>query len=348
MELRNGDYHPNEEQSALQATFEQFFRQECPTTRVRRAEPLGFDRALWERLRPLRAIAMSVPEGAGGDGAGLVETSLVTEQLGRRVAPVPLIENVVAARALSLADGDSAQMELDAMLNEGKIVSFALHNAMGPQLVPAGAVAEGVVGLVGTDLVFVRTTEPNPHVPNHGSSPLAWLDLGSPDLERVCLTSGQAARQAYSRARREWKLLTASALIGMAQGVLDIGVEHARTRVAFGAPIGTFQAVSHPLVNVAMGVETGRRLVAKGSWYHDHEPESRPDLATTAYLFAEETAMHAASVAMHVLGGVGFTLESDLQLYYRRVKGWSLVGGDSEEALGDLADDLFGPVLGAS
>lgn len=341
--LRQADYALTEDQEALRDTFVSFFERECPTTRVRDAEPGGFDPDLWKRLGEMRAVAMGVPETAGGDGAGLEELGLVAEQVGRRLAPVPLIEAAVGARALAAAGASGRDEALAAALDGNAIFTLALHPGKDDQLVPAGAVAEGVIGLVGDDLVLARKGQPAAAPGNQGYAPIGWWDLAAADTERVTLASGAEARRVYEAARREWKLLTASALIGMAQAVLDIGVDHARSRVAFGAPIGTFQAVSHSLVDVAMGVETGRRMVAKATWFQEHEPESDPYLTPMAYVYAEETANRAATVGVHVLGGVGFTVESDAQLYFRRVKGWTLVAGDPQRVLGELADELFGP-----
>jgi alkylation response protein AidB-like acyl-CoA dehydrogenase len=163
----------------------------------------------------------------------------------------------------------------------------------------------------------------------------------------VTLASGSDARDSFDTARREWQLLTSAALVGMARATLDIGVEHARSRVAFGAPIGTYQAVSHSLADVAIAIDTARRLVHKAAWYADFDPAAERRLVPMAYLYSEETAMQAATVGVHVLGGVGFTVESDQQVYFRRVKGWSLVAGDPKATLADIADATFGPV-GAS
>jgi alkylation response protein AidB-like acyl-CoA dehydrogenase len=338
---RQADYALSEEQEALRDAFASFFERESPTDRVRAAEPSGFDPRLWARLADMRAVAMGLPEDAKGDGAGLVEMSLVAEECGRRVAPVPLVEAMVAARLL--AGRTSAPSEwLPDTASGSRILTLALHAGAGAQLVPAAAVADGVIGLLGDELVLTCAgTRPEP-VPNQGHAPIAWWDLGTA-RERVVIGSGTDAAARFDRAKREWKLLTAAALVGMGRAALDIGVEHARARVAFGAPIGTFQGVSHPLADVAGAVETARRLVHKAAWFADHEPDANPQLVPMAYLYAEESAMRAAVVGVHVLGGVGFTVESDQQLYFRRVKGWTLVAGDPKATLAEIADEFFGP-----
>jgi len=336
--LRKAEYTLSEEQEALRDAFADFFETQCPAARVRAAEPHGFDEDLWRRLVDLRAVAMGLPESAGGDGAGLVELMVVAEQFGKRLAPAPLIEAIVAARALA-ATTPQSKVLADA-IDGTKRLTLALHPGNGPQLVPAGAVADGVVGLVDGSLVLATSGEPRRRPANQGYTPLAWWDLGAAS-ETVRLADGAQATEVYEQARREWKLLMAAALVGMAEAVLNVGVEHARSRVAFGAPIGTYQAVSHSLADVAMGVETARRLVGKACWFGDHEPAEERQLVPMAYLYAEESANRATTVGVHVLGGVGFTVESDAQLYFRRVKGWTLPAGDPSSELAGVADEIF-------
>jgi len=341
--LRYADYTLSDEQQALAEAFGSFFERESPVERVRAAEPLGFDRELWDHLSELRAVAMGVPEAQGGDGAGLAELVLVTEALGRHLAPVPLVEAAAAARLLARAGGPE---ELLFQVTGGEqLPTLALHPAVPgrAQLVPAAAVADVVVGLVGEELVVTRPSAPPRAPANQGSAPVAWWDPGASGTETTVLSRGGDATAVFHEAVREWKLLMAGALIGLADGALRIGVEHARSREAFGALIGTFQAVAHPLVDVAMAIETGRRLLHKAAWTADRDPASRPHLVPMAYLHATETAMQAGTVGVHVLGGVGFTLEGDEQLYFRRAKGWTLVAGDPKGELARIADALYGP-----
>ncbi len=138
-------------------------------------------------------------------------------------------------------------------------------------------------------------------------------------------------------------MLISAALIGLAKGALDISVQYANDRIAFGVPIGTFQALSHPLADVAGSVATGRRLVWKAAWYLDHEPDRAAANVSIAYLYACESANKSPSVGIHTQGGFGFTLESDMQLYFRRAKGWVLVAGDPDAELLAIADAMYGP-----
>src|SRR3954454_6066778 len=100
-ELRRLDYSLSEDHTDLQSAYRQFFKTHSPIDTVRSAEATGFDKSLWERLCAMGATTMAVPESAGGDGATLVDLTLVAEELGRSLAPVPWIDHVCAARLLA-------------------------------------------------------------------------------------------------------------------------------------------------------------------------------------------------------------------------------------------------------
>ena len=345
--MRQADYGLSDDHEAVRDAFAVFFEKESPPELVREVEPEGFDAGLWSKLTEMRAVAMGVPEASGGDGATHVDLVLMTEQWGHRLGPVPLAETITAARLLARADGGAW---LDAALGGSKLVTVALAPATPgrAQLVPAAAVADGIVALLGDDLVVAVPAERPERIANQGHTPLARVDLGAPGVECTVVASGPEARTAYAAAQRDWRLLMAGALVGMAQGALDLAVEHAKERIAFGVPIGSFQAVAHPLVDVAMETETARRITRKAAWWADTDPVAEPQLVPTAYLYAEETAVHAATVGVHTLGGVGFTVESDEQLYFRRAKGWTLVAGDPQAELDTIADALWGPAQEAA
>lgn len=339
----HADFSLDDDEQAVHDAFSSFFDNECPPERVREAEPTGFDADLWKHIATMRIAAMGVGTDQGGDGAGLVELSFVAEQWGKHLAPVPLAECVAAARLLAAAERlGGANEHLGAALDGGQLVTMALRPARAGrrQLVPAAAVADAVVALV-DDRLVVAPVEARPDiVPNQGRTPLAWFD---PSEGAVELASGPEARAAFDEARRDWQLLMAAALTGMADATLAIAVQHATERIAFGVPIGSFQAVAHPLVDVAMNTESSRRLTRKAAWWADTDGSRHRELIPMAYHFGEHTAVHATTVGVHTLGGVGFTVESDVQLYFRRAKGWSLVGGDPNDALDETADALFGP-----
>jgi alkylation response protein AidB-like acyl-CoA dehydrogenase len=343
--ILRADFSLDEDQQAVDDMFGSFFERESPPERVREAEtatPPGFDAQLWKQLGEMRVVAMAVPAASGGDGAGHVELALLAEKWGRHLGPAPLAEPIVAARLLArLADSNPGAATALGRALDGELFTLALQPAgRGPLLVPNGAVADAIVAVHGDDLIVCRPDPAPAAVPNQGYTPLAWVDPLSHGPEVVA--SGPEVATAATAARRDWQLIMAAALTGMADGAQAIAVQHAKDRIAFGVPIGSFQAVAHPLVDVAMNVETSRRLVRKAAWWADEDDASHRELIPMAYHHAEHTAVHGTTVAVHTLGGVGFTVESDVQLYFRRAKGWTLVAGDPQLALDDIADALYG------
>jgi alkylation response protein AidB-like acyl-CoA dehydrogenase len=333
---RRSDFSLSEEQEDLRTAFAGFFERECPSVRVRESEPLGYDEKLWHQLLDMGVLTMGIPADQGGDGAGLVDLTLVLEQQGQRLAPIPLAEAIVAARLLAQVDSPA--------LDPHALVTIAVNpTPSGPQLVAAGAVADAVIGLDGDDLVIVTDRRPGAAPANLGGVAIGWCDLAGTDGTRTVLATGEQARSLYATAILEWKVLIAAALIGLAKGALDIAVQYANDRIAFGVPIGTFQALSHPLADVAGAVATGRRMAWKAAWYLDHDPEQAAAHVSMAYLYACESANMSPSIGIHTQGGFGVTLESDMQLFFRRAKAWVLVAGDPQAELLAIADAMYGP-----
>jgi alkylation response protein AidB-like acyl-CoA dehydrogenase len=330
----------DDDQRAIQEVFAAFFTKEAPRAAARAAEPLGFDATLWQRLLATGAPGMGAPEAAGGGGARLADLAVVAETFGRSIAPVPFVEHAVAARVLPDADVVAGEV----------LATLALREADGEgtwRIVPAGAVADVVVGLDRGEMVAVRSPAPGSGPRNHASSPLA--DRSSRTGDRTVL--GGTAE--FARALDEWRVLTSAALVGIASAALDMAVEYVMARHQFGVPIGSFQAVQHGLADLPALIDGSRLLTHKAAWAGDGggtgicdvdlaEVEDFAALASMAYLFATDTAAHATDRSLHFHGGYGFSEEYDIQLYYRRARGWALVlDSPSVEAL-RLADRLLG------
>jgi alkylation response protein AidB-like acyl-CoA dehydrogenase len=331
-ELRRLDYSLSDDHIDLQSAYRQFFTTHCPIETVWAAEASGFDKNLWERLCATGATTMAVPEAAGGDGATLVDLSLVGEELGRTLAPVPWIDHVCAARLLAQFGGVDSEV-----LGGQQIVALDVQATSGPRLVGAAAVADLVVTLDGDEVVLLRFGSRPARVDNIGRLPMAWVDPADAD-SRAVLAGGPDAVQVYRRAVHEWRLLTAAALVGLVEQTMTIAAEFAKTRYTLGVPIATLQAIAHPLANIAIAVHGGRNLVRRAAWFCDNEPAERPELAPAAYVFMAEEAARAATMAVHVQGGLGVSAEAASAAYLLRARGWPLAGGDPGVAAKEVAD----------
>ena len=125
---------------------------------------------------------------------------------------------------------------------------------------------------------------------NIGKLPMAWVDPAAAD-SRTVIASGAGALAEYQRALDEWRVLTAAALVGLVEETMTIAAEFAKTRYTLGVPISTLQGISHPLANMAITVQGGRNLARRAAWFLDNEPDERPELAPSAFVFMAEEAV---------------------------------------------------------
>lgn len=341
------DLNLSDDQEALKESFAGFFADLAGPGVVRAAEPLGFDEKLWAQLVRTGAHAMALPEDLGGGGAGFLDLALVAREFGRRIAPVPLVESTVAGNLLAAA-GAPREL-LDAVVSGSVLATVALAPAEAglARLVPAGAVAEVAVVLDGDELVALqRPAGPRPHTEspeNLGSSPLADWRVSGSGVERQRLARGAAAHGLHRQSRTEWQLIMAAALDGLRTEALRIGVEYVKSRVAFGVPIGWFQAVQHRLADVATSGEGAQLLTYEAAWARDEQRVNADQLATMAFLYQSSVAQLTTRESLQFHGGYGYTLEYDIQLYFRRAKAWPLSLGDPSLAYRRLAVEMFAP-----
>jgi len=339
-ELRLQDYSLSEDQESVRDAFSQFFAKECPSTVVRAAEPLGYDKQLWHRLVDMGVTSMSLPAALGGDEATLVDLTLIAEELGRTVAPVPFISHVVATRLLAAAGTDAELIQAAVAGDRPFAVALQPLRPGEAQLVPDAAVAGDVIALEADALVLTSADKASPHLLNQGSTPLGWWQPPA-GAGRIVLAEGTTALALHARAVREWKLLTAAALIGMTEAALALAVEFAKTRETMGVPIGSLQGVAFPLADVAIGVSGGRNVIWRAAWMAENEPGVRPELVPIAYANATRVATHGTTTSAHMQGGLGFTIEADASLYFLRAKGWSVLGGDPNLDLITVGDAVL-------
>lgn len=334
------------EQRHLGETCARFFERESSPARVRAAEPLGFDPQLWRDLVNMGIPAMRVAEDQGGGGFGLLDATVVMEAAGRHLAPAPLAEAIVANRLLARIGTPLTRAWCDRALAGEAIVTLALHPvAERPrQMVPAGAIADGVLCLDGDAVVLILAGDRRPAPPNLGASPLASWSLREDGGERYVAAAGVGVAAEFAAAVEEWKLLTAAALAGLSEQALRMAAAYAAERVQFGQRIGVFQAVSHPLANAITDADGARLLVWSAiAAIVDGDIEAAAALSM-AYWWAAHTASRAVATALHTFGGYGLTVEYDIQLYHRRGKAWGLLLGDPLDELERAGLRLWGGI----
>ena len=255
-----------EEQHFVRESFASLFANEAPSARVREAEGEGgHDPGLWNLLTETGALGVGVPEDLGGGGGGLLELSLIAEEAGRRVAPVPFPQTAAAAPASWL---NVESVTYCTTCSRGpEYVSLATGS--GPverQLLTDGAVADIVLSLQGDQVVAVHRPAVVRRVSNMGGLPMARWETPA---EIEILAKGDRSRRRFAAALDEVRILRAAALNGLASEAIEIGAAYARQREAFGIPIGTYQAVAHPLAD-ALVAKDGAQLPDLESMLGDH------------------------------------------------------------------------------
>ena len=317
----------------VQEMFERFFATESTSARVRAAEPVGFDPALWRELVALEAPFMRLAAEAGGGGMSLFDTCLMMEQAGRRLASAPLAEAVVALRMLGELGGETARDWIARVRDGETLLTLALHETRPgeAQFVPGGAVAKGILTFDGREIAIEMPAAAPAAPATLGGSAVGLFQPGTG--ERVVIASNADAAAIWAAGIEEWKLLTAAATIGLAREALAMAAAYATERTAFGQPIGANQGIAHPLAIDVIDADGAAMLLW---WTLRAIADERPDAAATVSLlfwWTSRTASNAVAHALHTFGGYGLSNEYDIQLYHRRAKAWALALGDPQQEL---------------
>jgi alkylation response protein AidB-like acyl-CoA dehydrogenase len=264
---------------------------------------------------------ITVPEAAGGGGGTLLDQVVAAEQAGRVLAGPSLVSYV---RAASLLTDDKDRLtalaagELQVAVVDDR---NAVLDAMG---------ANTFLLMRGEDLVCA-TGSVQPRPPIDPTRMLARVRLD--DGEVVAHAAGDRWRWA----RDVGRVVLAAEGLGTAARAVELGVEYARQRVAFGRPIGSYQAVKHALVDAYVQLEHLRSLVWWAAWAGDHSPGQLPLASAAAKAAAARTLQQVTDTLIQVHGGIGFTWEHDAHLYWRRARADRLLIGDEVEALDQVA-----------
>ena len=319
----------SEDQTILSDEFRKFFSEQSSMDRVRKAEDEtgGFDPELWQALGEMGALAMRLP---GEDGFGAFEAGLVAFEAGRQLASAPLVEGIVAARLLALLQGP--QDLIDAASTGDAVITLALHEAtIGNQLVPGGAVADAVLVLDGDNVRLVRP-EKSGAPSNLAGQPLGVLDFGK--LEGEPQATSNDARNHFLAALEEWKLLTAAWMTGAGLRALELAGDYAKEREQFGRPIAAYQAVAHPLGDMAAEM-TGSDMLWRWAMAEIAADGAQAlAAAPMAFWFAAQAASQAVYRAQHTFGGYGLAVEYDIQLYVRRARAAAaILGNPADQAI---------------
>lgn len=339
-----------ESQQILKDNARKFFSVECPITEVRRLmeTDTAFDPALWSKMAEQGFTGIIFPEEAGGLGLGKVELILLMEEMGYALVPGPFFSTVVLAGSVLDACGNAEQkkkylepicqgkaratvaMVLDAAAapdpEDGR-VTVVNGKVTGRKLFVTDAAVADFIIVVTSNGAFVAESK----APGIKISAMNGMD-GTRKLYAVEFNNTPAEKLAGTGWMQAANVATAALvaeMVGGMQRTLDITVQYAKTRKQFGKAIGSYQAVQHKCADMYLETESSRSAAYYAAWALQ---EGAPDAAVAvsiAKMYASDACRNVGNNGIQVHGGMGFTWENDLHLYYRRAKSSETMLGDA-------------------
>jgi alkylation response protein AidB-like acyl-CoA dehydrogenase len=337
--------------------------------RKRMAEPAGVTDEFWAKVAEQGWLGLVFPEAYGGSGLGFVDLTVLMEEMGRAVMPGPFVSTVLLGGLTILEAGSSAQKEAWLPKVAGGRAKTALAwtepsgrwDAAGvtttAKPAPGGWVLSGtklfVLDAHLADVLVVVARSAETKQPEEGIS-LLLVPKATPGLEvrllptmdqtrKLCEVSLNDVRvdagavlgsvgggwAPLARVVERATVALCAEMCGGAQRVLDMTVDYAKIRVAFGRPIGSYQGVKHKAADMLVDVENAKSLTYYAAWAVDENVPEAALAASMAKACCSDAYRKVAAAGIQLHGGIGFTWEHDLHLYFKRAKSSEFTFGDA-------------------
>jgi alkylation response protein AidB-like acyl-CoA dehydrogenase len=318
------DFGLTDAQRDIQRTARDLLSERATPAKVREhAEARTVDETLWRELSELGWPGIAVSEQYGGQGLGQIELSILCEELGRSLAPVPFLPSALAATVIEQS-GVQAQCER-------RLPGLASGETIGALGAISDGVAEFVIGgahahvivLVdedGTGLVLsaedAEVTPLDAIDPTRSAARVSAPEGAGDSLGDVCVGLGRSL------------ISVSSELVGVCERALEMTVAYVKDRKQFGVPVGSYQAVSHRCAQMLLDTEKARSTAAFAAWTADADPERLAEAAAMAKAAASDAGRDVTAGAIQMHGGIGFTWEADVHWLYKRAQlDAALLGG---------------------
>jgi alkylation response protein AidB-like acyl-CoA dehydrogenase len=347
-------------QKMLQESARTFFQRECPITKVREIieSEHGNDKALWEGIAEQGWTGLTLPEDYDGLDLSLVDLAAVAEEMGRACLPSPFIASTWAASLIAASENEELKGKLlpglalgesiatVAMLEEGSNWDSSTVQ-LGAAAGESGVVLSGskklvldaasantilVVARKGDELIVSAVDSSEEGITISATS---GMDLTRRyyrvDFEKVAaqvLASGAVAESALKRSIQVGIIVACADMLGGMEWALKTTVEYARTRQQFDKPIGSYQAVQHQCADMLLANESARSATYYAAWALNENDPAADEAISIAKAYCSEAARLVGNSGIQIHGGIGFTWEHDLHLYYKRAKSNELLFGD--------------------
>ena len=355
------DFTFNEEQELLRNEARDFLASEWPSARLRQMleNPAPATEQIWEKISSLGWPGLLVPERYGGLGLGMYDLAVLMEAMGRRLVPGTFLASaVLAVAALERLGSEEARSQYLPQIAEGRLrATVAIYEpgsgwdlaALGVHDGDQTSVKSFVPEANAAELILCAMREPErvrlfaPRDPEVKSLPaldptrtLAEVRFDPQQAEVVGEGSLEDLEAVIARAT---VALTAE-MVGASAELLDATVSYLKSRKQFGRPVGSFQAVQHRAADWLMELEKARTAAYYAAMVADERPEQLPLATSMAKVAANQALRFAAQQAIQLHGGIGFTWEQDLHLYFKRAKSSEVTFGDTPWHLERIACGL--------
>jgi len=301
----------------------------------------GYRDDVWKQMAELGWLALPLPEDNDGLGMGPIALAILLAEMGRVIAPGPYLSTVLAGMAIADAGSDAQKREYLPRIASGDLVATVaawgghVEESGGAlrgerRFVADGNVAELIVVVAHTadenaSLFIVEPTERATVSYMDGTRKVAHMRFEGAPSEKLGDSDVAAVHRLLDRAA----LCIAAESLGGAERVTEMAVEYAKSRTQFGRPIGSFQAVKHRAADMAVDVESLRAAVYFAAWAAEREQPDASLAISMAKAYAADAYRRVAQSGIQIHGGIGFTWEHDMHLFFKRAKANEVAYGDA-------------------
>ena len=370
----------NEEEEMVKNAAREFLEGECPPSLAREMEvdDLGYPPDLWRQMAQLGWLGMSLPESLGGQGLPVTYLGIIIEEIGRAIAPVPFHSTTVAALTIA-ADGTPEQQQsvIPKVCSGDSVLTWALTERdprFLPETIQTQATEQGGNFVINGTKMFVdnfgasekclvvcRTSPASDS--NQGLS-LLLVNSSSAGITNIPLTTLAKDKQSQvifenvsvpkanliGQVDQGWPiavamieratLLLCAQMVGATRKDAEMAIEYAKNRAAFGRPIGSFQSIQHLCADMTLWVDGAQMLTYEALWKMDEGLPFAVEISQ-AKSFCNDKCEAVVRSSQVIHGGIGFMMEFDLHLWFRRVTSWTMRLGTSFEHRSKIAKALL-------
>jgi len=358
------DFDLSKPQKLLKESAREFLSRQCKPARVRQLmeTETAYDAELWKDIADQGWTGLTIPEEFGGLGLGLIELAVVSEEMGRACLPGPFLSTFFAASLIEragshtqksrylepIATGDLratvAQLEEEADWNPHAVTLKAErtngdYKISGSKLfVPDASVADLLICVAknGDDHLLLPVTNDAAGVALNATPSMdATRKLSKVILNDVTVSDSEIfgadgdARGALDQAIDIATVAICAEMVGGMQWILDTTVEYAKSRQQFGRPIGSFQAIQHQCADMLLMTESARSATYYAAWSVTEGSPLASTAVSVAKAYCSDAFREVGNRGVQIHGGIGFTWEHDLHLYYKRSKASEVMFGDA-------------------